>query len=182
MLSDFRTRKLERLFAVMDIDSDGVLTDADAETFVESLATLRELDRSSSKFETFRDGFLVYWNDFVRQADLDGDRKVTPEEWLVYHDEMLEDETRFQATTIVSASMMFMVMDANQDGRISLEEYGQWMRAWGMGDESVNAEIFAKLDRNGDGHLSNQEVVEMTTEFYYSEDPDAPGNWAMGPF
>ena len=24
--------------------------------------------------------------------------------------------------------------------------------------------------------------LELTREFYYSDDPDAPGNWAMGPF
>ena len=182
MLSEFRTRKLQRLFEVMDMNGDGTLTDADAKVFIDNLANLRDLDRKSPKFEAFRDGFMTYWEDFVRKSDLDGDRRVTPEEWLVYHEEMLADRTRFQMTSIVSATMMFMVMDADGDGRISVGEYVQWMRAWNMADGDVNEAIFRKLDRNGDGYLSRQEIVAMTTEFYYSDDPEAPGNWAMGPF
>lgn len=182
MLSELRIRKLTRFFHLVDSDGDGTLTPADPELVVRKLARLRELRQGTPPYESFRSGFMAYWDDMMKRSDANADGVVTLQEWLVYHDEMLADEARFEYTVAVSAGVMFALMDTDESGAISLDEYGQWMKAWGLGDGELTPEVFAKLDRNGDGTLSQTEVLDMIHEFYYSDDPDAPGNWSMGPF
>ena len=67
-------------------------------------------------------------------------------------------------------------------GKITLEEYGEWMRAFRVEEQIITDDVFQKLDVNGDGTLSLEETLQLTREFFYSDDPDARGNWALGAF
>ncbi|MBO0206289.1 EF-hand domain-containing protein, partial [Vibrio alginolyticus] len=54
----------------------------------------------------------------------------------------------------------FRAMDVNGDGRVSLQEYTDFLRqtaglAW------VHPEMFRELDRNGDGQLDFWEVLTL---------------------
>lgn len=182
MLSELRARKLTRFFRIFDRDGDGSLTIGDPQKVVHNLAKIRDLRPGTPHYESFHSGFMAYWEDLMNRSDADGDGAVTLQEWLDYHEEMLADEARFEYTVAFSAGVMFALMDVDENGTISLEEYGQWLQAWGIADDELTPEVFARLDRNGDGTLSQNEVLDMTREFYYSEDPEAPGNWCMGPF
>ena len=182
MLSDFRKRKLTRFFEVVDSDGDGVFTHADTELVGARLAALRGLKAGTPDYDNFIAGFSFYWQDVRDASDANADGKVTLEEWLAYHDGMLADEQRYAATAANSAGLMFALVDKDGDGKISTDEYGDWMRAWGMTDDETFAGTMAKLDPGGSGAFSRDEVLAFTRDFFYSEDADAPGNWAMGPF
>jgi Ca2+-binding EF-hand superfamily protein len=95
---------------------------------------------------------------------------------------MLQDEGRFEATALMSVRVMFELMDRNRNGGITLEEYGEWMKAFRMGEQGTTEEVFQKLDLNEDGTLNKEEILQLTREFFCSDDPDARGNWALGPF
>ena len=125
---------------------------------------------------------MLYQNDYIQAMDLDESGRVTLEEWLAYHDEMLQSEERFQGTALMTIQVMFQLMDQNGDEKITLEEYGEWMRSFRIGEQSITEEVFQKLDLNGNGTLSQEELLQLTREFFYSDDPDARGNWALGPF
>lgn len=182
MLTDLQKRKLTRFFKVWDADGDGVITTKDPEQVAQNLAELRGLKPGSPEHEAFYSGFMLYQNDFLQSVDLDESGEVTLEEWLGYHEEMLQDETRFESTALMEIEIMFALMDQDGDGIITLEEYGRWMRALRIGEEDLTEKVFQKLDLNGDGTLSKEEVLQLTREFFYSDDPEARGNWAMGPF
>jgi hypothetical protein len=48
--------------------------------------------------------------------------------------------------------------------------------------DEEHAEVgFEKLDVDGSGYLSKGEVKDAVSQFYFSSDPDARGNWLMGP-
>lgn len=182
MLSDVRKRKLAALFAAFDGDHDGVLTNADPALIVERLARLGELDAGTPQLQMFEQGFMAYWKDFVMCSDANADGRVTIEEWNAYHEDMLEDDKRYQATVKMSLGVMFALIDRDHDGFISLAEYAGWLRAWQVDGDAIDDELLARLDIGGDGKLSSAQVEELTREFFYSEDPEAPGNWSMGPF
>jgi Ca2+-binding EF-hand superfamily protein len=182
MLTDLQKRKLTRFFNVWDADGDGAITRQDPEKMAQSLAGLQGLEPGSPQYEAFYSGFTLYQNDFIQAVDMDESGRVTLEEWLAYHDEMLQSEERFRGTALMAIQAMFQLMDQNEDGNISLEEYGEWMRTFGVDEQAITDKVFQKLDVNGDGMLSQEETIELTREFFYSNDPDARGNWALGSF
>jgi Ca2+-binding EF-hand superfamily protein len=182
MLTDLQKRKLTRFFNVWDADGDGVITKQDPEQVARNLARLQGLEPGSPRYAAFYNGFMLYQRDFIQAVDMDESGRVTLEEWLAYHDEMLQSQERFQGTALMAIQAMFQLMDRNEDGKISLEEYAEWMRTFGVEEQSITDNVFQKLDMNGDGTLSQEETLQLTREFFYSDDPDARGNWALGSF
>jgi Ca2+-binding EF-hand superfamily protein len=182
MLTNLQKRKLTRFFNVWDTNGDGAITAEDPKQVAQNLAKLQGLEPGSPEHERFYSGFMSYQDDFLKTVDVDESGRVTLEEWLAYHEEMLKDEGRFEATALTSIKVMFELMDQNRDGKITLEEYGEWMKAFRIGEQGTTEEVFQKLDLNENGTLSKEEVLQLTREFFYSDDPDARGNWALGPF
>lgn len=182
MLSDLRRRKLTRYFRLVDADGDGSFTRADSETIAARLVALRGYAPGSPAHNAFVAGFLRYWDDVRRDVDASEDGKVSLSEWLHYHAIMLANPARFEVSAETSARLMFVLLDVDGDGRVTTDEVVSWLRAWGQIDEDSIRRIPGILDINGDGFLSHAEIMSLTREFFFSEDPDARGNWAMGPF
>ena len=181
MLTDLQKRKLTKFFKVSDADGDGVITTRDPEQVAKNLAELRGLKPGSPEYEGFYSGYVLYQNDFIQAVDLDENGEVTLKEWLAYHEELLQDEKRFESTALMAASFMFDLMDQNGDGKLTLDEYRSWMRAFRIAEQDITAEVFQKLDLNEDRTLSKEQLLRLIREFYYSDDPEARGNWMLGP-
>jgi Ca2+-binding EF-hand superfamily protein len=182
MLTNLQKRKLTRFFNVWDANGDGVITTADPAQVAQNLAELRGLEPGSPEHEGFYAGFMLYQNDFLQAVDVDESGQVTLDEWLAYHDEMLQDDQRFEGTVLMVVEVMFALMDQDGDGRITLEEYGTWMRGMRIAEQDITEKVFQKLDLNGNGTVSKAEMLQLTREFFHSDDPEARGNWALGPF
>jgi Ca2+-binding EF-hand superfamily protein len=182
MLTKLQRRKLTRFFNVWDANGDGVLTTDDPAQVAQNLAELRGLKPGSPEYEGFLGGFMLYQNDFLQAVGMDEQGRVTLEKWLAYHEGMLEDESRFESTALMVAEVMFNLMDQSGDGRLTLEEYRDWMGAFRIGKEDMTEDVFQKLDLNEDGTLTKEEVLHLTREFFYSDDLEARGNWMLGPF
>src|SRR4051794_12968434 len=58
--------------------------------------------------------------------------------------------------------------------------YGDGRRGSTPPGSNVADEAFRHLDQDGDGYLSADEFITAIVEYWSSDDPDAPGNWAMG--
>ena len=181
MLTQLQKQKIARLFHIYDFDSSGVITADKAERVLRNLADIRKLPFGGPKFEAFRDGFLLYWQDLMTSIDINQDGQITLAEWLHYHDHLLQDEEKFKQTVLASSKFMFKLIDANEDGKISLDEYRLWMIGFGLRDKDIVADVFTRLDLNGDGLLSASEMMMLITDYYYSDDPNTPGSWMMGP-
>jgi Ca2+-binding EF-hand superfamily protein len=180
MLTDLQKRKLKRFFNVWDANRDGVITKEDPAQVAQNLARLRGLKPGSPEHEAFYAGFMLYQEGFLQAVDVDESGHVTLEEWLAFHEAMLQDEQQFEATVLMVSEVMFELMDQDGDGKITLEEYGSWMRAMRIAELDITEEVFQKLDLNEDGTLSKQELLQLIREFFYSDDPEARGNWALG--
>jgi Ca2+-binding EF-hand superfamily protein len=48
--------------------------------------------------------------------------------------------------------------------------------------EAEAADAFRRLDLDRDGYLSREEIFQNMKEYYFTDDPNAPGNWFFGPF
>ena len=71
-------------------------------------------------------------------------------------------------------------LDRDGSGTLSQDEYVGMYEALGI-PPSTSSEGFKRLDRNGSGQISHEEFNQALSEFYLSADPNAPGNWLLGP-
>ena len=108
----------------------------------------------------------------TRTGDLD---------WLAHEQKVLDSNVLIHSYVQGIARAVFDILDADNDGVISKEEYLKFFRSFRGNVE--DAEIaFQKLDDNDDGYLTRQSFLEAVTEFHLSDDPDARGNWLFGPY
>ena len=173
-------KRLVRFYNVYDSNGDGVITQADAEKSLNNLAAVRNYKKGSAEYESFRAGFMVHWNDFLKAADADQNSEITLEEWLIYHDKLITDKHKAMQTVLPSVFAMFDVMDADGDGSISMNEYKNFMIAFGIPDRWIGDDVFHRLDLNNDGSISKKELGELVEQMYFNPDPACPGNVLFG--
>jgi hypothetical protein len=102
---------------------------------------------------------------------------VTLDEVLLVVDRLPADP----APVVATAAALFEAVDADGDGRISAVEYRELIETWN-GTATDTDVIFTRLDLDGDGHLSEGEFVQLWTEFWAGDNPNAPGTWVFGRF
>ncbi|MFB8790060.1 MAG: EF-hand domain-containing protein [Potamolinea sp.] len=200
MLTELQKRKLKKLFDLYDVDGSGFITEADYEKMAQSQAKVMDYQSGSLQYNIIRSQFQTLWKDLQKEIDINNDGEITLEEFLEYKDKQLNSQQGYrplwleQSGTETSQSyersgedaiikltnLIFERLDTDGSGEISREEYKQGFVV--QQDESLSEEIWDKLDINGDGNLSKEEVLQHVHDFFYSNDPEAPGNWLLGSY
>jgi len=111
--------------------------------------------------------------------DKNGDGKVRENEVFEFLNCMIKDNTTDQ---IVGAfvKIILKVIDVNRDGKISKEEFINYLNLNPRNVVKDPAACFAKLDLNSNGFITEDELQIVFREFYTSTDPNAPGNVLYG--
>lgn len=170
MASEFQHDKVARVFAAMDADGDGYLTEGDFRALTTRWIALRG-DGDHTRLAAI----MMDWWATLRDAA--GTDQVAIGDVLAVVDQLGQMRQAVTGT----AEAMFEAVDENADGRISPAEYRQLIEAWN-GRETDAAEAFALLDLNHDGYLSRSEFTQHWTEFWAGDNPDAPGSRVFGFF
>lgn len=181
MLTDLQKRKLTSLFYWYDADDNGNLHVDDFERLVQNIVGIRGHGPGSQEYADLRTQFMFDWSALVASADKSGDNAVSLDEWLAHMDTILHIDEASERTIDSLTRIIWSLTDIDGSGRISPREYALFLRAYNI-DERIRDTIFRQLDMNGDGHLTREEITKLVREFYLSNDPDAPGNWLIGPF
>jgi Ca2+-binding EF-hand superfamily protein len=181
MLTDFQKRKLTALFNLYDVNKDGFVEQADFEHIVRNLATTQGFQAGSEEYTRLSANHMAVWHNIQRLSGASDSQRVTPQEFIAGHDQLLEVKDNFLATVGSFADSIIELSDRDGDRRLSQQEYVADLRGFNAAEADAN-EAFRRLDRNGDGYLTHEEISLAVEEFYYSEDPEAPGNWLIGPF
>jgi Ca2+-binding EF-hand superfamily protein len=175
MLSEFRSRKVASGFAELDANGDGHLERSDIETLVHDHGTAYGCEPGSPEYEELARNTLGVW-DQVRQFDADGDGQVTLEEYVAGFGAFIDQREAFMAGMGALVDSFYSMADRDGDGLISEEELILHFRAWRHTEDQAR-EAFTHLDRGGRGGISKQDWMLNLEEFYFSDDPGAPGNW-----
>jgi juvenile hormone diol kinase len=181
MLTDLQKRKITNLFAVHDLDHDGLLRQRDFEEYTRRVTSTRGWKFGSPEYAEVRSRFMTFWTGLVATADTGHDHRVTTEEWFAYWDQLLENRDLYDSIPKPIADAMFRLLDADGDGAITADDYALLYRAGGL-DPALAGEAFARLDLDRDGRISIEEMLTLVDQFFRSDDPDSPGNWLFGPF
>jgi Ca2+-binding EF-hand superfamily protein len=180
MLSDLRRRKFTYLFGCFDLDRNGTLERGDYEQFSANLVAAFDLGGDPTRTASIHAQTMALW-DFVRSiADRDGDDRVGVEEFIDGYAALTDDGPTFHALLMGYATFVISTADRDGDGLLDVDDYAAILGCYGIDDGAARA-AFARIDRDGDGSLSTTDMETSFEEYFRSDDPDAPGNWMMGP-
>ena len=181
MLTELQRRKLTRVFQQTDFNQDGFVETTDYEQIGARVSQFLGLAPGSPEDGAIRDGYLGMWRNLQPLADKDGDNKVTEEEYVAALGALLGQKEYFEAWIRSTVNNILEWEDRDRDGRVSQAEYVGFMQVYSIAnDEATRA--FQRLDRDGDGYLTREELMQNTKEFFLSDDPEAPGNWMFGSY
>lgn len=179
MLSAFRRSKLAHQFRLYDTNGDGVLERTDLLRVADALADARGFEPGSAAYDSLAAHYEALWAPLQRRAGGAARARVTLEGYLSWHEEILADAAHYERSLGAMAGLLFDLFDEDGDNIVHLAEYERFARANGI--SGTAASWFPRLDLDGDGRLARDEVQALIEQFYFSEDPHAPGNWFFGP-
>jgi Ca2+-binding EF-hand superfamily protein len=182
MLTELQIRKLTVLFQHHDLDNDGYLARADYEEYARRMCEALDLAPGSPQCDAVYAQTLAAWDtEVLRAFDTDGDNRVSLEEHLAAYDVSINDPVLRKRLQQDYADSMVKLWDRDGDGRLSDTDYVALLGCYGVPEEAAR-QAFRHLDRDGDGYLLAEELLKAVEEFHLSDDPDAPGNWLVGPY
>jgi hypothetical protein len=75
--------------------------------------------------------------------------------------------------------MAFSIADGDGDGRCDVHEMMAAQHRSGMSEDEIHRS-FDMLDGDGDGYVAVEDFIQALRDFYFSDDPAAPGNFMAG--
>jgi len=138
--------KYESIFDKIDVGKKGVLSSKDLGTYFSRMDAAARSELGVTKID-----------DFMKEADLDGDGQIERDEFALYFTYVnLEKETCYNA--------IFDAIDFDGDGQLTMEEVRDF-------DSEESADLFrllaipnwhsmvSKMDKDGDGQISREEFM-----------------------
>ncbi|MGW6707949.1 EF-hand domain-containing protein [Streptomyces sp. NPDC054956] len=182
MTNDLLDRKLDRAFTHLDVNADQVIDEHDIIGLGSRLLSALGEPATSPKATEVMGGLVDFWQELFTELDIDRDGKVTPEEYKQGMTRLYSGGgAAYDKSFRPMVRAMLLVVDTDGDGRVSPEEFHKAQLAFDtkLGREDADA-LFARIDKNHDGFLSVDELLDAVREYYTGDDEDAPGNLLFG--
>jgi Ca2+-binding EF-hand superfamily protein len=179
--SEFLDRKLSRRFRTYDDDGDGFIEREDFAVASRRLGDEFGHGPESERWQRFDALCTGLWEHLVQVADADGDGRISEEEYKqAFAGGMLETPESFDAAYKPFLEALLQIVDEDDDGRIDVEEEIRWTAALMRLPESDARTAFANVDRDDDGYIGTDELLQAIRGYYFDEDPQGPGGWLLG--
>lgn len=181
MLTSLQTRKLTRAFHLFDLNQNGTMDRQDCELVIQATTQAMGYAPGAAEYAAYANDYMAGWAAVLAAGDGDGDQRLTVDEFCTAYDKLMAQPEQFDAVILGFVRTAIALWDSNKDGKVSEAEYKNYLLSVQVPEgEAVDA--FRRLDLNGDGYLSREELFENLKEYYFSDDPKAPGNWFFGPY
>lgn len=172
MLNELQVKKLTHFFNLHDADHDGFVELSDYERLIARVEARRGPDAA------LRALWMKQWKAVSTGQIPANSGRIPIQGWLALWNAILQISFRPRVGTLTEH--LFRTMDVDGDGRIILEEVRAWLELFGQ-DPAYAEIVFQRCDLNQDGHISAQEWNILIDQFFYSDNPDDPGNFLFGP-
>ncbi len=181
MLTPLQTRKLTRAFHLFDLNQNNFMDRQDCDLVIGATTQAMGYTPGSPEYTTYANDYMAGWDAILAVGDSDGDQKLTPTEFCIAYDKLMAQPEQFDAVILGFVRTAIAMWDSNKDGQVSEAEYKNYLRSVQV-PEAEAVDAFRRLDLNSDGYLSREELFQNLKEYYFTDDPNAPGNWFFGPY
>jgi len=179
MLSEFQIQKLKKLFIFFDADGNKVIEPEDMDIIAEQFGKIFSWKVGDENDKKFRGALKKYWRRLLMGADFDKDQNVSLDEFLKAYERNLSNQANYDEFVKPFIDHIFPAIDTNKDNLLQPSEFALLYE--GFRNPKQEAEkVFQKLDSNGDGTLSKEEIYQHFYDFHFSEDKNAAGNFFFG--
>lgn len=179
MLGVLQQKKLDRLFQIFDANGNGVLDKDDFDQQFEKTVKLIGWDERHSDYDLLKYKFDKRWEKLSEYADFNKDGIVTKDEFTLYMEDMLDQESEYDKHIANVVNFVFDLLDPSAKGNISEDGLKLLYEAYGI-DPDLTTETFPILDLNGDGVISPEEMEVLYKQYHYSNNIGDPGNHFFG--
>lgn len=163
-------RKIASRFAAFDQDGNGYIDREDFSSAAAELLAEFSVTARSDKGQDLYSGAEAFWQGMAGIADVDGDQRVTRQEFVTSAVKRLRDNPeRFGeiARPFVHAVMRV----ADEDGRgVTPAAVERVLRALGV-DAGIASAAGAALDTDGDGRIAEEDVLTAFAAYYVTPEP-----------
>nr|WP_042188593.1 EF-hand domain-containing protein [Kibdelosporangium sp. MJ126-NF4] len=180
--SEFLDRKLARRFETFDYDGDGGIDRSD---FVRSATAVADEFRhpaGSPARARLVECSLGLWEHLAVAADVRHCGSITVDEYKhAFAEGLLVTEESFEKGYRPFLEALMSVCDTDNDGQLSADEHVRWTAALMGLPEADARDAHRRLDADGDGYITTDDLLAAIHDFYFDEDPDGMGSWLLGP-
>ncbi|ARF74416.1 EF-hand domain-containing protein [Kitasatospora albolonga] len=167
-------RKIAHRFAAFDQDGNGYIDRADFNAAAARLLTEFGTTARCDKGQALYTGAEAFWQGMAGIADVDGDQRVTREEFVGGAVKRLRDSPeRFAEIARPFLRAAIAVADSeNQGGRASVASVERALRVLGAG-AGIAGIAAQSLDTDRDGLIAESDVVSALAVYFTVIEPDA---------
>lgn len=176
--SELWTKKLTHAFEGFDADRVGYITAADLDSSQAGITSAFGRSPDSPGYARYAEEAQAWRDAMMNRLDKDGDDRIGLDEFLSFYGNASVDEVADWAEHYVAG--LCALADADDDSRLSEEEYIRWVVVADGATEAAAEAAFAALDADGTGYLTRDELAHAMVEFTTSEDRDTVGNELFG--
>lgn len=178
-ISELQDRKLNRAFEHLDMDRDGVIERDDLLGLAARFLLGFGEPPTSLRGKALLDNFDQLWAALVSRLDLDGDSRISREEFRRGMTTAFIEGPDYESAFRPAVQAAARLCDADCDGMIDPSEFRTMHTAYGTPENDISM-AFSAIDTDEDGMVTVTELVHAAREFYIGDDPRAGGTWLFG--
>jgi Ca2+-binding EF-hand superfamily protein len=155
--ADLVKRNIDAVFAILDADSDGVITSGDLTGLGTRVCEQLRI-AGSPRAAVIVESYASWWEQLRADCDADGDGRISRAEFAAAMLSGGGDRQAYYSQHLArQISLIADVMDADGDGFIEATEYLALFGAAPSLDPQLVQAAFERLDADGDGRISREE-------------------------
>jgi Ca2+-binding EF-hand superfamily protein len=160
--------RIKQRFDRWDADGDGALDRSDFEREAADIAAAFGKNIESRQGRALRNAFRSLFDYHACKAGVGPDGRITEGQFLDIYERLMfhQGELSFNRVLRPVIQALIGLCDANNDGHINRTEFATWLHGLGVGPVDAR-KAFDRIDTNGDGELSVEELLKAVRDFHY---------------
>ncbi|MGP3924272.1 EF-hand domain-containing protein [Streptomyces sp. 8N616] len=168
MSTAIATDRLVKRFEKWDADGNGALERGDFEEEAAKIAHAFGKSPDSGEVQALRDAFHSLFDYLVREAGVPAEGPLSKDQFLSVTENLIFQggEANFNRALGPVVKAIIGLCDKNADGQINAGEFEAWLAGIGV-DRAEAQEAFRRVDKNGDGELSLEELLAAVRDYHF---------------